>query len=214
MKISTEDKEFVFSIIKNYFNWDLSESVKSNHFYSDFRDHNLYENGFEFFNGAVKYCICSSLFENFVVKFCTEEFDYCQREYTNYLAAVDQDLEGFFPCTDLLGEYYGITFYIQERAECCEEEISSIWYENLKESYEPWDEDEDEDDMNDHIWDMIYDLEDEERSYMVYNDYRLTNFLTEYCINDLHEGNYGYIDGRLVIIDFSGYGWRARERSF
>ena len=32
------------------------------------------------------------------------------------------------------------------------------------------------------------------------------NFLREWGINDLHAGNWGYLDGRLVITDYAGYG--------
>lgn len=35
--------------------------------------------------------------------------------------------------------------------------------------------------------------------------YRLLNWLDSYCINDLHEGNIGYIKGRPVLIDYSGW---------
>ena len=41
-----------------------------------------------------------------------------------------------------------------------------------------------------------------------YDHKRLDNFL-DFCeendINDIHTGNVGYINGRLVVIDYSGY---------
>jgi len=33
----------------------------------------------------------------------------------------------------------------------------------------------------------------------------LSSFLNEWCVNDLHCGNVGWIDGRLVLIDYAGY---------
>ena len=34
---------------------------------------------------------------------------------------------------------------------------------------------------------------------------RLNDFLEWYDINDLHSGNIGYINGKLVFIDYAGY---------
>lgn len=33
----------------------------------------------------------------------------------------------------------------------------------------------------------------------------LSSFLNEWCVNDLHCGNVGWINGRLVLIDYAGY---------
>ena len=37
--------------------------------------------------------------------------------------------------------------------------------------------------------------------------YSLSDFCSEYEINDLHRGNVGYLDGHIVILDYAGY-WR------
>lgn len=37
--------------------------------------------------------------------------------------------------------------------------------------------------------------------------YSLSDFCSEYKINDLHRGNVGYLDGHIVILDYAGY-WR------
>lgn len=210
MKISFAEKENIFAMLKEDFNY----SFKGCRFSDLFTEADLYEKGYTYESGAVKYCIFHEDFGDFVVKFTTEPFDYCEREYTNYLAAVDAGLDYFFPYTDFLGEINGVKFFIQERAECDNEAISSIWYDNLREDYVS-EEDEDEDIINEKIWDMIYDLEDDQRAlYCFGNEEKLIDFLGEYCINDLHEGNFGYIGDRLVIIDFSGFGQRVREREF
>lgn len=210
MKIDFIEKESIFNMLKEDFNC----SLKGCSFHDLFIEAGLYEKGYSYENGAVKYCIFHEHFGDFVVKFTTEVFDYCEREYTNYLAAVDAELDYFFPYTDFLGEINGVKFFIQEYAECDNEAISSIWYDTLREDYVS-EEDEDEDIINEKIWDMIYDLEDEQRAlYCFGNEEKLFDFLDKYCINDLHEGNFGYIGERLVIIDFSGYGQRVREREF
>ena len=40
---------------------------------------------------------------------------------------------------------------------------------------------------------------------LMFNDMALSSFLSKHRIGDLHEGNFGFIGDRTVIIDFSGY---------
>lgn len=210
MEIGFTEKENIFAMLEE----DFYCFFKGCSFHDFFTEAGLCKKGYSYENGAVKYCIFHECFGDFVVKFTTEAFDYCEREYTNYLAAVNAGLDYFFPYTDFLGEINGVKFFIQEYAECDNEAISSIWYDSLREDCVS-EEDEDEDIINEKIWNMIYDLEDDQRVlYCFGNEEKLIDFLNEYCINDLHEGNFGYIGERLVIIDFSGYGNRAREREF
>lgn len=210
MEISFVEKEKVFNMLKEDFNYSFNEIAFDEFFF----DIGLYEKGYNYENGTSKYCIFHEDFCDFVVKFSLDSFDYCEREYTNYLAAVKLGLDYFFPYTDFLGEINGVKFFIQEYAVCDNEAISSIWYNTLREDYVS-EEDEGEDIINEKIWEMIYDLEDEQRVLYCFGyEEKLLNFLEEYRINDLHEGNFGYIGNRLVIIDFSGFGQRVREREF
>lgn len=211
MKITLEEKNRIFSILEDNFSWCTIENVRKN-FYRDFHDRGYLEDNFEIYSGAVKYCICSELFNGYVVKFCYEDFDYCEREYTNYLAAIEHNLDVYFPFTDYLGNINGIKFFVQEYAICNEEEITSIWYEKIRESYES--DGEDEDEISDEIWAIIDDMEDDEGISLLFNCDELLSFLSEYRINDLHQGNFGYINDKLVIIDFSGFGARAKGREF
>jgi hypothetical protein len=55
------------------------------------------------------------------------------------------------------------------------------------------------------IWDEVYELEDADKIDLMFNDMALNSFLREHRIGDLHEGNFGFIGDRTVIIDFSGY---------
>ena len=212
MNFTVEEKTRIFSIINENFWWCSRETIDDEGFYSAF-ENRVDSEKFFVDNGAVKYCIFSSLFEDYVVKFCPERFDYCEREYTNYLAAVEHKLEAFFPCTDFLGEINGMNFYLQEKAYCDPESVSDILYETLRENWE-CDEETSECQIAEEIICAIDNLEDDECVQMLYNTEELLEFLCDYCINDLHPGNFGYIDDRLVIIDFSGYGYRATERSF
>ena len=154
-------------------------------------------------------------FGDYVIKFCYDDkFDYCEREYTNYLAAVENGLEEFFAFTDYLGTINGLKFYVQERCDCDAEAVSSIVYNGIREDYVNEDN-EPEEIINERIWNEVYDLDDE--AYVTYCfgvQEKLIDFLYKYAINDLHEANFGYVDGHLVIIDFSGFGVFATDRSF
>ena len=39
-----------------------------------------------------------------------------------------------------------------------------------------------------------------EKEFLILND-----FLNEYCVDDLHDGNLGYVNGKPVIIDYASY---------
>lgn len=213
MSISLIEKNEIFSFVERYFSW-CSKDIQFFDIYNGFSKHNLFEKDFSYDSGAAKVCIFHPFFGDYVVKFCYEDFDYCEREYTNYLAAVENGLEEFFAFTDYLGIINGLRFYIQERCDCDAEAVSSIVYNSVKEDYVN-ENNESEDVVSERIWDVVYDLDDE--AYVTYcfgfNE-ELIDFLGEYAINDLHEGNFGYVDGQLVIIDFSGYGFIATNRPF
>ena len=160
--------------------------------------------GFGASAGATKTCIWHRDLDNWVIKVGhTEKVakNYAKVEYENYCAAVEAGLGYYFPETVFLGEYGGQCFYVQQYAECCEDEVTSEWYDRLRDRYE---EDGEEYDC-DSLWNMVYDLEDEEKAMLMFHDPALWEFLSDYRIGDLHEGNFGYIGGKCVIVDFSGY---------
>lgn len=206
MKLSAEQKNDILKMMEENFFWCNRETFYDSSFYDEVIKYGIWEKGFEFNNGVVKYCISHPDFNGFVVKFCNYRFNYCEREYKNYLAAVEKGIEEFFPYTDFLGTMNGIDLYIQEKAVCDSDGVSSIWYHAIEEDYVNV-YNESEDIVYGRIWDMISDLEDDQRAIYCfgYNE-KLLNFLGEYRINDLHEGNFGYTEDRLVIIDFSGFG--------
>lgn len=215
MALSAKEKNKFFSFVKENLSWCTQELLIKGHFHEEFKSHNMEDCGFSFRTGCTKVCLFHSNYEDYVIKFSTDKFDYCEKEYKNYWAAVYNKVDSYFPFTILLGSFNGIKFYIQERAVCNEAKISDIWYSIIRNDYESWKDNESEDDINDNIWSMVDELDDETRlSYCFGEDTRLFDFIDEYCINDLHEGNFGYINGRLVIIDFSGYGYKVMERSY
>lgn len=160
--------------------------------------------GFGFNNGLTKGCFWHSNLSGWVIKIGYNHHvckDYARTEYETYKAAVAQNLEYYFPFTDLLYEFEGVEFFIQERAECSEDAITSDWYEKLLTYHE-----ENGDDLECYdIWDEVYDMRDSDKIELMFNDWALCSFLSERKIGDFHEGNFGYIGDRTVIIDFSGY---------
>lgn len=162
--------------------------------------------GFSAFGGASKACILHDDLPNWVIKVGYIEkvkLDYAKLEYENYCLAEQAGLGYYFPKTIYLGDFNGRPFYLQEMAECDENQVSSDWYERLRDQYEEAGQEYD----NDTLWCTIDCMDDDEKAYLCFHDPKLVDFLTDHRIGDLHEGNFGYIDGRMVIVDFSG--WRG-----
>ena len=160
--------------------------------------------GFCFFTGMTKVCISHRDLEGWVLKVGFTRAvsqDYARREYEVYCLAEDAGLIDYFPETVFIGEFGGIPFYAQRKACCQEDDVSTDWYNRLTEQYDNCGEEYTDDD----IWDVICNMEDYERVMLCFNDKNLAEFLKENCIGDLHEGNFGYIGYRLVIVDFSGW---------
>lgn len=167
-------------------------------------DEKLCKLGFGCGSGMTKACFWHEDLDEWVIKVgYTERVskDYARAEYENYKAAVEANLAYYFPFTDFLCESNGIEFFIQERAECDEEVVTSDWCDKLAIHYE-----ENDIDFNpDYIWDEVYDMEDYDKIDLMFNDYELCAFLSAHKIGDFHEGNFGFIGDRTVICDFSGY---------
>lgn len=137
--------------------------------------------------------------EDWVVKFPknvtpkeqTEEgrWTACDREVEYYDVAVQEGLENFFAecwkdSFELDGEE--IPFYIMQRAVVDEEEVYSL-------------SDSDDYAGEDAVWEAFSNVYGDEIMRKLYT------FCEDYDINDLHEGNVGFIWGSLVCIDYSGY---------
>ena len=169
-----------------------------------FRDNNLESVGFWASGGATKSCIGHEDLCGWVIKVghtIDVKHNYARMEYENYRAAKELGLQRYFPETYYLGEFGGQSYFIQQMADCDEDQVTSDWYEKLRDSY---DEDEEEYDV-DRLWNEIDNMDDDEKAFLMFQDNELCHFLFEHRINDLHEGNFGYIRGCAVIVDFSGF---------
>ena len=162
--------------------------------------------GFGAAGGASKVCIWHGDLCGWVIKVGYTEkvaIDYAAREYEVYCAAKEEGLEYYFPKTEFLGTFNGRAFYVQEYADCDENQVTSEWYERVSDRFEELGEDYD----SDTVWCEIDCLDDWEKAQLCFHDERLCNFLMDNRVGDLHEGNFGYIGSRMVIVDFSG--WRG-----
>ena len=144
--------------------------------------------------------------------------DYCAIEYNNYKKACELGIEKYFASMCYLGVVNDISFYLQEKVRIDEDRTSDNFYSYSQRTYyndvEVPDEDEDPNGY-DEYWDNIYstgdELDDEERIYAMIDDDRDAIKVSHFCmdneINDLHGGNWGYVDnwGQAVLIDYSGF---------
>ena len=201
MKLTVMERDIAITLVEALVEYGLNEHLAS---WGDHATEKWFFNkelgalGFGASAGLSKVCIWHNDLLNWVIKvgFVEEvSMDYAAREYENYCMAEEEGLSQYFPTTVYLGTFGGRPFYLQEYAECEEARISSEWYDRLSEEY---------DDCED-IWNAIECMDDDERADLTFGDSDLTNFLCQHGIGDLHEGNFGYINGRLVIIDFSGW---------
>lgn len=200
--INDEVRELAISIVD-----DLFAKGFEQHFpyrFWDWMDEILVKFGYWAADGMTKLCIGKSDLHDWVIKVAFNGYErYSANEYEVYRAAEEAGFSHYFPETIYLCERAGKIFYLQKEALCQEESITSDWYERLREIYEEKKLEYDEDDL----YEKVDNLEDEERVMLSFNDLAFWNFLKQHHVNDLHEGNFGYIDGHLVIIDFGGYGW-------
>ena len=200
------EREVATALVEALVEYGLNENLASygEHNTQDwFQNCNLGAEGFGASGGISKACIWHDDLVNWVIKVGftqkgpREKKDYAAKEYENYLLAVEAGLSYYFPETVFLGVFGGRPFYLQQYAECDESQVSFEWHERLRErGYYESDED---------IWAEIDEMCDSEKAELSFHDEELVNFLCENHINDLHEGNFGYIGDRMVIVDFSGY---------
>ena len=205
--LSIQDREIAITIVNALVEYGLTDHLAQ---YGEhgtenwFFDNNLINAQFRMGSGATKVCISHPDLEGWVIKVGYTQgvkHDYATIEYNNYCKAEEAGLAQYFPETIYLGEFDGRAFYVQVECDCDEDQVTSDWYERLRDGY---DEDGEEYDP-DCLWDEIDGMDDDQKAFLMFRDSELCSFLWENGIGDLHEGNFGYYRGCAVIIDFSGY---------
>ena len=126
---------------------------------------------------------------------------YCKLEANNYADAVEAGLARYFAETRFVCEIDGITFTVQEKCDCDEGAVYNSLGRYVRSTYEDEGSEYDEHD----IWSEVDCLFDEGRAYEMFEDAALAHFICSHYINDLHQGNFGFVGERLVMTDFSGF---------
>ena len=145
--------------------------------------------------------------DNWVIKIpLSAKKEYCRKEAQNYILAHQRGLSKYFAPCYFYGVIDEIPIYLQRRVEKDDEQIQEDCYfyaynENAQEY------DESDDDYADRVDSYIEnDMEDYETVCAIIGySSDLLRFINMLEINDLHRGNFGYLDGRPVIFDYSGF---------
>jgi hypothetical protein len=132
--------------------------------------------------------------------FADNGWDYCESEVEYYKRAEEIEIQGFFAKTWCIGSVNGHPIYAQVRAEMFEGSTSTREYPSLKAK-------------------VVEEYCDSHNIYC-FNDWWLSDFvdffgenallkldafLEKYGIEDLHDGNLGYVEGVPVLVDYAGY---------
>ena len=148
----------------------------------------------------------------------TVDKNYCDFEVDFYAMAEEAGLEDCFAWCDFLFFFHNCPIYIMEWADCSEDEIEDSSYdacfrwacaqEGVSEEKDP----EEYDRFRDRFSDTFYNMDCDDRMIDLLDEVwgfekarAFNDFCYDHHINDRHSGNWGYVDGRLVIIDYSGY---------
>lgn len=175
--------------------------------------------------GATKFVIGTDDCD-YIIKFqLFDSFDYCAREVETYNAAKARGLEDKFAwCVKLFdftfscrGDEKTVPVYAMEWCQCgydmisddsCEyryrKYISSHALADCQESRDKFYSSEDYYSGRQEILEWACDVWG--TPYGEAGSAAILNFLREMRVNDLHAGNWGWCDNRLVLTDYSGYG--------
>lgn len=170
--------------------------------------------GIEMYFGATKAVFVCKELEEWVLKISrkNDEYnrDYCELEYDHYNLAKTKGFGAYFADIYKLGDFNGITWYIQQKVDVNESKISSYLcdhaddelFEDMgvsredKESYYPED--------------IVDNMEADERLNILFNNEEFTKFVVDMMVDDevnpdLHSANIGMIDDRFILFDYSGF---------
>lgn len=192
-------KSFINLLVEAGMIADINNAEKRFQPYDWFRDN--MPKRYDIYEGACKGVIAFKD-ADYVIKFdYYGEESYCKLEADNYADAVAAGLARYFAETHFVCEIDGVTFVIQEKCDCDE----NIVYDSLGRYVRSTYERECSEYTEDTIWDEVEYIFEEGRAYEMFEDTALAHFICSHYINDLHQGNFGFIGERLVMTDFSGF---------
>lgn len=125
----------------------------------------------------------------------TKIVNHCRLEQKNSIAAAALGLSDILIPTEYFGRFASAEIYIQQRVESLKKAIIRNSWDILSEKYGVNQTGQIDPNLSLHIIEY----------YGLKKFFELVEFVEEKRINDLHGGNYGFIDGRPVIFDYSGY---------
>lgn len=125
----------------------------------------------------------------------TKIVNHCRIEQKNSIAAAAFNLSDILIPTEYFGYFASAEIYIQQRVESPKKAIIRNSWDILSEKYSVIYTGGIDPNLSLHIVEY----------YGLKKFLELVEFVKEEKINDLHGGNYGFIDGRPVIFDYSGY---------
>lgn len=131
-------------------------------------------------------------------------YNYCEKEVEIYEKAIEASVEEFFAPCYFLKKIDNFEVYIMKYAEVDYDSLMEDLYARL--SGEGMSENEAENtaqwaDENAEFVEYLFPYYAEDNDTFE----NLLCFLSEEDINDLHSGNMGYINGNVVLIDYSGF---------
>lgn len=156
--------------------------------------------GVELYYGATKAVIHVSDEPTLVkIGFSDFKINHAEREANVYAEACVNEVSQFFVPCHKLGKIYGHSIYEMDYVDADESRVTSDMWRKCSESMsgdEISNAINDDDCYIENLFPFYY--SEEEMS-------KLCDFLSDLEIDDLHSGNIGYLDGRIVLIDYSGY---------
>lgn len=187
-------KSFINLLVEAGMIADINNAEKRFQPYDWFRDN--MPKRYDIYEGACKGVIAFKD-ADYVIKFdYYGEESYCKLEADNYADAVAVGLARYFAETRFVCEIDGVTFIVQEKCICDEDAVydSLGRYVRINCGCEEQD-----------VWDEVECICEEGRAYEMFENAALAHFICSHYINDLHQGNFGFIGDRLVMTDFSGF---------
>lgn len=179
--------------------------------------------------GATKFVIGDEDCD-YVIKFCpiSEDYDYCAREVEVYEEAARAGYADKFAwCAKLFdydfNEYVTLPIYVMEWCKCD--------YDMISDEVDDWDYtnyckskhiEKSDDALREYYNKARYEKRCSERMFAWANEHwamtteqvvQFRRFMYAMFINDIHPGNWGWCDNRLVLVDYSGYGENHECRS-
>ena len=181
--------------------------------------------------GATKFVIGDDNCD-YIIKFspCNGDFDYCGREAEVYKEAEKAGHADKFAWCEYLFDYefndsFCLPVYVMEWCQCGYEMIDDEMDEYTFQRYCTSRGVDDNDDTREDYYNSEMRGEYQENMMVwAYSHWGLdynaptegksvAQFMREMFINDIHAGNWGWCNNRLVLVDYSGYGENFNARS-